>query len=835
MDGEPASERPSRQSLVVERRPSSLPLAFGATVCAVLGFGLVFCLGIGRSAGPRTDADQAAATPPAALAPADDAGPVGSPQDGPRRFSNVPHGDSEPAGDRWRPRVSDARPIAEPDPPPDRYAARMTSLEAPPELLRPAADTRALSRHEGLPAPRDAGTELVALQPVDEPPVGAESSTPAADSLPAATPEPLAPASPEGPAARQPAADDLQPAPAAGWDPAVAPAEPPAARQPPAAARSWPPQAPREDAGDLASPPLPFAAAPPTNAGATPPAVQPQRFPSRPPRDEVATPQPRPAAVSQPDWSAPPSRPPSDPAPRTAPAIPAFASAPPIPAAPAAAALPFASAPPLAGPGPSEPAGSDDSRATAAASGQGRPGPMQLEGLQSPQLAIEKRGPREVQVGKAVRYEILVRNSGGATAHDVMLRDAVPQGAALVTTTPPASPTGTVGELLWPLGSLPPGGQARVVMEVMPQVEGEIGSVASVSFRTDASIRSRATKPDLRLEASAPAPALIGRDIQFTIKVTNPGTGVATGVVLEGFLPENVSHRSGRELEFDVGQLRPGESRTIDLVLGTRSPGVHAARFAARADGGLAVDQQVRLEVTAPTIELAIDMPLRRFLQRPATATIAIVNAGTAEAKGIELAAQLPPGMKFLRANNAGWHDDRTHRVLWSLEELPAGETGTVELVVMPVEFGPQKIAAAARTADGLSHQAAHVCEVEGLAAVTFEVLDSEDPIEVGGLTEYVVRVTNQGTKPATGVRLSTALLGDLEPVAAEGPVGHRIENLTVMFEPLAKLAPAEEAVFRVRVRGRRAGDQRVQVQLVSADHPAAITKEEVTRVYDDR
>ena len=129
-------------------------------------------------------------------------------------------------------------------------------------------------------------------------------------------------------------------------------------------------------------------------------------------------------------------------------------------------------------------------------------------------------------------------------------------------------------------------------------------------------------------------------------------------------------------------------------------------------------------------------MPLRRFLQRPATCTVTMSNAGTAPARAIELAAQLPPGMKFVKANNAGWHDDRTHRVLWNLEELPAGETGAVQVVVMPVELGPQKIVAAARSADGLADQVAHTCDVEGLAALSFEVVDSEDPIEVGGVTE---------------------------------------------------------------------------------------------------
>jgi hypothetical protein len=319
------------------------------------------------------------------------------------------------------------------------------------------------------------------------------------------------------------------------------------------------------------------------------------------------------------------------------------------------------------------------------------------------------------------------------------------------------------------------------------------------------------------------------------MKVSNPGTGIATGVILEGTLPDGVSHSAGRELEFDVGQLRPGESRTIDLVLGSTGPGVHSARFAARADGQIEVTQPVRIEITAPTLELSTQMPSRRYLQRPATCVLSMVNAGTAPARSVELAAQLPPGMKFVRANHAGWYEERSHRVLWNLEELPPGEVGTVEMVLMPVDLGPQKIVAAARSSDGPSDQTMHTVEVEGLAALFFEVTDSEDPIEVGGVTEYIVRIGNQGTKAAGGVRLTATLLGDLEPVEAKGPAAYRVENLAVIFEPLAKLAPSEEAVFRVRVRGRREGDQRMQVQLVSDDHPAPITKEEITRVYADR
>ena len=510
--------------------------------------------------------------------------------------------------------------------------------------------------------------------------------------------------------------------------------------------------------------------------------------------------------------------------------------------------MPFAAAPPL-GKQQQNPLNTIDadkkaealSKTTPAqsgASGQGRPGLPQIEGLQTPQLTLEKSGPRDLQVGKPARFEVIIRNVGAATAHDTVLRDAVPYGTSLITTMPPASPVDTntpSGELLWAIGELKAGQEARVAMEVMPQLEGDIGSVASVTFRADATVRSRVTKPALEITAEPPQPTLIGEMMAVDISLSNPGTGTATGVIVEGILPDSVSHPAGREVEFDVGQLEPGSSRSISLKLATITPGVHEIRIGARADGGIEVSRPLRAEITAPMLELHADIPKRRYLQRPATCTLNMRNTGTAPALAVELAAQLPAGMKFVRANNAGYYDENTHRVLWSLEELPAGELGTVEFVAMPTVLGPQTIVAAVRNPAGLADQLSHTIEVEGLASLALEVADSEDPIEINGLTEYVVRVANQGTKAATNVTLSAKLLGDLQPVEARGPVPYEVQNLMISFEPLASLAPADEAVFHVQVRGRRPGNQRVQFQLQSDDLQTPLTSEEMTHVYADR
>ncbi|MFM8414150.1 MAG: hypothetical protein ACKOCX_05440 [Planctomycetota bacterium] len=850
MPSEHPPARPSRQQLVVPPKQSAWPVALGAVASAAAGFGLVFFLGIGRHAARD---DHAVAARPAEAIVADEPAGALALEAGDAEPGLLPDQAADrtpPAVDRWSPRGG-----IEPSPagerPADRYAdrypARPVSHDDAPEDADGEAEPARLSRFSSpdLPplsdaAERPVAAEVDASEPVaaDPEPQALEHDPDPAPGADAGTELPPPEATVQDPAAvteearsprlqsatELPPSDmaapsaDVEPAPGAGPPPTdlgeLQPAGPPpaSAAAPPAAAEGSPPLTAATSPDD--------AAAPPTHAGDMPPLAA-------PPRQAFPVPEPLPSADAPRAIPAPPPAAPE--------ALPA--------GLPPPAISPFAAAPPLgppAGAAPSGgPAAGERLEAPPGIEGQGVPGPLQLEGLQTPQLAVEKRGPREIQVGKPARYEIIVRNVGTAIAHEVTLRDAVPRGTSLIATTPPAAPaddgSGSGGQLVWMLGDMHPGGEASVLMELMPEEEGEIGSVASVSFRADATLRSRSTKPDLAVECVEPKPVRIGGDVQVAITVSNPGSGTATGVVLEAFLPETVSHRAGPELEFDVGQLRPGESKTIELLLGTRGPGIQPARFVARADGGLEVDRPLPIPVTAPTLEVVIDMPARRFLQRPATCRISMTNAGTASARSIELAAQLPPGMKFVRANNAGWHDDRTNRVLWNLEELPAGEAGTVEVELMAVQPGEQRITAAARSTDGPSDQAMHVCQVEGLPALAFQVADSEDPIEVDGVTEYVVRVNNQGTKAASGVRLAANLLGDLEPVEAEGPGRHRVANLAVEFEPLAKLGPGEEVVYRIRARGRRAGHQRVQVQLTSDDNPAPITKEELTSVYDDR
>ncbi len=469
--------------------------------------------------------------------------------------------------------------------------------------------------------------------------------------------------------------------------------------------------------------------------------------------------------------------------------------------------------------------------------GTGRPASdRRLDGQQTPQLSIQKVAPEGILVGKPAVFRVEVKNTGKLPAQGVEIRDQIPQGTRLIDTKPPAS-RGAQGELVWTLGKIEPGGGASVEMQLMPTAEGEIGSVATVHFSASASTRTVATKPELVVDVSAPKTVLIDGQMTLTIRVSNPGTGVASGVVLEEHIPSCLQHPAGTELEYEVGDLAPGQSKTLELKLTAVRPGAANNLLIARADAVAEVKKPLPIEVVAPELKLEMSGPKNRYLERQATYELAVSNPGTAPARDVRLLAELPRGLKFVSANNNAHYDSKTRTVQWALAELPTGETGTVQLTALPVEIGRHTFQFRGTAERALTVKKEEQILVDGIAAIRFEVVDVKDPIEVGAETTYEIRVLNQGSKEATQVSLAAALPPGLQLVAAEGPdsLPHQVQGNHVVFKPLRRLSPKVDVTYRIRVQGQQPGDQRVRVQLSATELQTPVTKEESTRVFSDR
>lgn len=561
---------------------------------------------------------------------------------------------------------------------------------------------------------------------------------------------------------------------------------------------------------DPAAAPLPVAA---QAVGAPPAGVEPMQVASQ-------------HSYSQAPQSAPlVAEPPASPFANAAPMAVASRSEPPTfaneinPAAGASAALTDASITPTPG--------------LATADGSGRPGSRDLEGLQSPTITIQKLAPAEIQVNRKCTFAVRVHNNSQRIAHNVEVHDEIPLGTQLVGTAPKAQVAGA--QVVWTLGTMAPGEERIVEMELLPTEEGELGSIATVTFAAQASAKVRCTKPELALRLTAPPRVMIGEKHLVEIEVNNPGSGDATGVMLLESIPEGVTHEAGPALEYEIGTLKAGESKRLDLLLTAKQAGRINNVMTARADANLEVQANCEFEVVAPALKVSIEGPGMRYLDRPATYTVNIENPGTAPAKELQLITQLPKGLQFKSANNMGEYDPATHSVHWSLAELPANERGSVQLTALPIEAGPQRLQVAGRAEQGLEDRTETNVMVEGLVALSFEVSASDGAIEVEGETGYDITVVNQGSKAAANMQVQVVLPAGLRATNGSGATRHVIEGDRVVFAPVPQLAPKGEAKFRVQVQGLRAGDQRAKIMVTADEVTEPITKEQSTRVYADQ
>ncbi|MEM0925169.1 MAG: hypothetical protein AAGJ83_03955, partial [Planctomycetota bacterium] len=460
------------------------------------------------------------------------------------------------------------------------------------------------------------------------------------------------------------------------------------------------------------------------------------------------------------------------------------------------------------------------------------PGERRLDGPQNAAIVINKRAPEEVKVGRPASFVTTVKNVGVVKAIGVRVFDRVPTGTQLKDATPPPNPK-FQPELYWELGDLEPGEERVITLQLVPLQEGELGSVATASYQASASVRTISTRPELKVVQRAPEKVLIGQQVEIELEVSNPGTGEATGVLLQEDVPEGLLHPQGKQLDSVIGTLGPGQIRRQILRMKAVKPGLIENVIRVRGDDGLETTHTVALEVVAPDLQVALSGPSRRYLERQATYAVNVGNVGTADATNLELSVQLDRGFTFVQTNNQGQYDPSRHAVFWSLQSLPAGTDASVDLTLLPVEEGNRVLRTDASADLGISTFVENQVRVDSLAELTFSISDTADPIEIGGQTIYEIRVSNSGSRDDTNVQVALQLPQGLQLIE-EGDFTPKGQGI-IAFPPRALLKANDEMVFRVKAQGISPGRHLVKAVVQSDQSDVPVTKEESIMVYADR
>jgi uncharacterized repeat protein (TIGR01451 family) len=369
-----------------------------------------------------------------------------------------------------------------------------------------------------------------------------------------------------------------------------------------------------------------------------------------------------------------------------------------------------------------------------------------------------------------------------------------------------------------------------VLVRAVAERVGDITACAKISVQAATCARLRVVQPELALKLQAPDEVLQCDAIPLKLSVSNPGTGSAANVVVKHMLPEGWSSDGGkREFVINVGDLAAGQTREFTINARAIEGGTAENCATADAAGGLTAQDCARTRVLKPDLELAAEAPSVRFLGRPAKVDLVLRNKGDGPARDVQLTQVIGAGLRFETASDGGRFSGG--QISWNLSTLNPGEERTVSYSMVADRIGSVRCAATAKAPCAEASTDVNI-EIRGMAALLLEVVDQVDPVEVGANEVYDIRVRNQGTAPATNVKIECVLPKEMTFVSAEGPAKFTSNEQSLMFVPIGSLAPGQEAIFKVVVKANDEGDLRFQVKLTSDQLKSPVIENESTTCY---
>ncbi len=370
---------------------------------------------------------------------------------------------------------------------------------------------------------------------------------------------------------------------------------------------------------------------------------------------------------------------------------------------------------------------------------------------------------------------------------------------------------------------------------MIPTQEGQVGSVAKVSFVAEVAARTVIAAPKLALEFTGPQKAVLGDALVYHFKVVNTGTGDANKVYLRNLLPDGLTHPDGNDLEYEVGTLKSGDSKEINLTVKASKAGEFTNKAVVSANGVRKKEATAMVNIIGDRLKITRTGPKRRYVGRLAKYSNTITNKSDTHVGKFNVLEVLPEGMDFVEASQGGKYDPQKRTVSWAIAELGPNQNQLVKLELMARQEGDQPSEVTAFDPNGTRAVVKSQTLVEGYSALRLDVREYAEPVDVGDEVGLRVVATNRGTQTNSNVMVTIALPEELEFVSAKGPVDYKHKGATLTFNAVSSLKGRTEIEFDLVLKCIKAGEARLKLGIGSDQMSEPLKREEGLRILEKR
>ncbi len=274
----------------------------------------------------------------------------------------------------------------------------------------------------------------------------------------------------------------------------------------------------------------------------------------------------------------------------------------------------------------------------------------------TPALTITKSGPPLVASDSPFSYVLTIDNSGTTTATGLIITDRVPANATYLW-------GGTLvgGVVEWAVPSLGAGDVTTVSFALSTNqtiTNDDYAVNADGGHRavgTTAVVTEIGGDPVLSMGKTAPAGALPGQLITYTLTVTNSGPTAAFGLVIVDQLPTGATYISGGNrfgdlIFWSLGSLS-GNGATVSVqfvVTATQTITNSFYQVAAYPNYGDEGDVPVVTVIGYPDLAIAKSGPAYAEAGAPITYTLTVTNSSPVPATNLLITDTLPAGATYL-------------------------------------------------------------------------------------------------------------------------------------------------------------------------------------------
>jgi uncharacterized repeat protein (TIGR01451 family) len=312
-----------------------------------------------------------------------------------------------------------------------------------------------------------------------------------------------------------------------------------------------------------------------------------------------------------------------------------------------------------------------------------------------PKLTMSAVAPAQVLACDPIPVTYTVTNTGTGVAKNVKLN------------VPLENATNEQGEktLTVNVGDLGAGESKTVNANLKAVNSGLATSKATASgdgsLKVEGATSTKVVKPELTITKKGIENVLLGREVPYTITVTNKGDGEARNVVIEDTLPTNAAFKSASDngvlsqakdkVTWSVGTLAPGASKEVTVAVLPAKISKLDSSAVARCYCAPAVSAVAATDVKGiPAILLeVIDQNDPVMVGDSVAYSIEATNQGSAVGTNIKIVATLEDNMEFVKADGATTATVKGNVITFeALKSLPAKEKATWRVVVKAKSAG---------------------------------------------------------------------------------------------------------------------------------------------------